>query len=64
MLDVLVDLHELIIRGDIETRTLFEERLNDLLLGVGLHRIVALNPRQVLFERPVVLPEYVVVNNK
>jgi len=60
--DVLIDLHELIVRCDIETRSFFEQRFDNLLLRVGLHRIVTLNPRQVLFECPVILPEFVVID--
>ena len=41
-----------------------KQRLNDLLLGVGLDRVVALNARQVLFERPVVLPQDLVVDDE
>lgn len=64
VLYILVDLHEFVVRGDIETRSFFEQCFNNLLLGVGFYRIVTLNPRQVSFECPVIFPQFIMVNNE
>jgi hypothetical protein len=48
MLDVVVDLHEFVVGRHIEAGALFKQRFDDLLLRVGLHRVVTLDAGQVL----------------
>jgi hypothetical protein len=49
--------------GNIEAGALIEERLDDLRRGVGLDRIIALHPRQMLLKAPVVAPDDLVVDH-
>jgi hypothetical protein len=64
MLQILIDLHKLIVGSDVETRTFFEQRLDYLLIRVCLYRIIALDSRQVFFEDSVILPYFGMVDYK
>ena len=55
--DVLVDDVELGHRGHVEAGPGLVERSDDRRVGIGLHRVVGLHPRQVLLELGVVPPQ-------
>ena len=64
LLDELVDDHELGEGGHVEARPALEERLDDGRIRVGLHRVVGLDPGEVLPEVGVVPPERRVVHHE
>jgi hypothetical protein len=63
MLDVLIDLHELVVGSDVETGSLLEKRFDDLLRGIRLDRIVALYSRKMLLKHPVIVTDDVVIDD-
>ena len=64
MPDVLIDVLELRHGRDVETRARLIKRLYDLRVGVGLHRVVGLDARQVFFEHRVIGAQFVVINHE
>ena len=64
MLDVFVDLHEFVVRRDVEAGSFQKQRLDDLRMGVGLYRVIALDPGQVFLEGPVIVPQSFMIQDK
>ena len=64
MLDVFVNLHEFVVGCDVETRSFQKQGLDDLRMGIGLYRIIALNPGQVFLESSVIIPQLLVIQDK
>ena len=62
--DILVHDHELGHGCDIEAAADLEQGLDDLGIGIGLDRKIDLDIRHVAFEFPVILPEFLMIDNK
>jgi hypothetical protein len=64
VLDESVNLLEFIVRSHIEARAFLEQGSDDLRVGIGFHRVIALNPRQVFLENPIILSYFGMVQDE
>jgi hypothetical protein len=64
VLEVLVDLHELVVGGHIEAGAFVKEGPDDLRMRVGFDGVIALDPREMFFENPIVCPDLPMVEDE